>query len=257
MIIKCKDIAGFIEGFAPLNIAEEWDNVGLLLGSLNNDVGRVMVCLDATTETIDEAISKNANLIITHHPFIFKGLKRISIDDYLGKNISKLIKNGISIYSAHTNLDMAVGGVNQCLAEAIGISDLRDIKEFGLGKIGVLKDCVSLENFISLVKSKLNTSTVRLIGNLNKEIKKVAVFCGSFDESMISLIKNQADILVTGDIKYHTSLDLVENGICTIDAGHFNTEFIIVSHLIRLLQDKFLSVEFFGSGVEKDPFKFI
>jgi hypothetical protein len=130
-------------------------------------------------------------------------------------------------------------------------------KEYGLGKFGVLENPLPLTDFISLLKSKLNTPAIRLIGNAHKEIKKVAVFCGSFDESLIGLIKNRADILVTGDVKYHTALDLMENGICTIDAGHFNTEFIIVPKLINLLKDEFPSVEFFGSCLENDPFKFI
>jgi dinuclear metal center YbgI/SA1388 family protein len=368
MSIKIKDIASFIEDFAPLNIAEEWDNVGLLLGSMNSEVKRAMVCLDATSKIINEAIEKKAGMIITHHPFIFKGLKRIDTDSYLGKSILKLMKNEVSVYSAHTNLDMAVGGVNQCLAEAIGINELRDIKrykaenlfkivvfvpqnsieivrdsmskagagwignyrdcffstlgegtfkpledtnpyigsigklervdefrletvvaekglkgviaamkkahpyeevaydlyplkisgkEYGLGKIGVLRHSVYINEFISLIKNKLNTPTIRIIGNTDRLINKVAVFCGSFDESLIGLIKNNSDILVTGDVKYHTAQDLLENEICTIDAGHFNTEFIIVDSLINQLKDTFPSIEFFGSDSEKDPFNYI
>lgn len=368
MNTQCKDIINFIEDFAPKSLAEDWDNVGLLLGSNKNEVRRVMVCLDATSETIDDAISKKADMIITHHPIIFKGLKRIDTDDFIGKNICKLIKNDIGVYSAHTNLDMAFGGVNECLARVLGIDDLKDIKkykteklfkvvvyvpeenvdvirdsmcnegagwignysdcsfitkgtgtfkplegtnpyigsqgklekvneykletvvaeknlkdviqsmikvhpyeevaydiyplqlngkEYGLGKIGVLKDPVSMNEFIRTVKNKLNTPAVRLIGSTNTEIQKVAVFCGSFDESLTGLIINEADILVTGDIKYHTALELIERGLCTVDAGHFNTEQVIVLRLLKVLGDKFPNVEFFNSDMEKDPFKFI
>lgn len=364
----CKDIIDFIEDFAPQNIAEDWDNVGLMLGNNKDEIKTAMICLDATTEVINEAILKKVDLIITHHPFIFKGLKKINTNDYLGRNIFALIKNNISVYSAHTNLDMAVGGVNDCLAAALEMEDLKSIKEYkseklfkiavfvpednveavrnsmctvgagwigrysdcsfmtkgtgtfkplegtnpftgskgklekvneykletvvrekdlkdvvkamievhpyeevaydiyplkidgktyGLGKIGKLKKPVSVDNFIFNVKDKLCTPTIRLIGNTSKEIEKVAVFCGSFDESMIGLIINEADILITGDIKYHTAIELNEKGLCTIDVGHFNSEKAIVSRLIQILGDKFPNIKFYKSDMEKDPFNFI
>jgi GTP cyclohydrolase I len=274
MSVKCGDVAKFMEDLAPLNLAEDWDNVGLLLGNSQSDIRKILVCLDATSEVVDEAIKWGADLIVSHHPLIFEGLKRINSDDTKGRLIYKLIKNNIGVYSAHTNLDFAKEGLNQYLAELLGLKAIKNLRkykadklyknvypmeiageEYGLGKIGTLEIPQNLDTFISTIKEKLKTKYIRLIGHTKNDIINVAVFCGSFDNDWTGVLKEGADVLVTGDIKYHTAMDAIEKDVCVIDAGHFNTESIIVPQLAKLLSEKFSDIEVTSNTVEADPIK--
>ncbi|MCR4437041.1 MAG: Nif3-like dinuclear metal center hexameric protein [Clostridiales bacterium] len=363
----CGEITKFLEKTAPLRLAEEWDNVGLMVGSLKQEINRVLVCLDATPAVIGEAVEKNVDLIISHHPFIFKGLKRINEEDEKGGSIHKLIKNNIGVYSAHTNLDAADEGVNAQLAALLGLKDIVNLKDYkaeklykmvvfvpeesvdsvrdamsragagwignysdcsfmaagtgtfrplkgtnpyigsegklekvkewrietvvptdrlkavvdsmldahpyeevaydiyslelkgkayGFGKVGLLERPQALDSFIPFIKKALNVKDLRVIGKDGRMVKKVAVFCGSFDGDLGAVADKKADVLVTGDIKYHTALDIVEKGMCVIDAGHFNTERIIVPGLVELLKRRFSGLEVLSSNVEKDPFEY-
>lgn len=256
---KVSDIARFIEELAPPELAEDWDNVGLLIGSQTQDVVRVMVCLDATMDTVDEAIQKKVDLLVTHHPVMFKGIKLINENDTRSRILMKLIRNNISVYSAHTNLDVAVEGVNEQLANIIGLSDIDDISDGrpGLGKVGWLSETMSFEDFIYMVKVQLEIPYIRVIGYEKDEIRKVAVFCGSFDENWGAIISEAPDVLLTGDIKYHTALEAFEKNICVIDAGHFATEKIIIPVIVKKLQEKFSEIEVIRSYNEKDPIKTI
>ena len=264
MNITCNDIAEFMEEIAPKCFAEEWDNVGQMAGSLNKPVYRVLLCLDVTPAIIDEAVEKKANLIISHHPLILQGIKRIVEEDYKGKILYKLIRNDIAVYSAHTNLDTADNGVNRKLAEKLGLNDIVNLKDtiagmdgrkYGLGKVGLLKEPLTLKDFIYFVKTSLKVDNIKLVGNTDKMIKKVAVFCGSYDDDLDALKQHNADILVTGDVKYHTAVDALNMGYCIIDAGHFNTENIVLPALDKLISDRFPGIEVFCSQLEKDPFK--
>jgi GTP cyclohydrolase I len=266
MNLKVSDINHFFEEKAPLYLAEEWDNVGILLGSMEREVHKVLVCLDVTKAVVREAINLKVDLIISHHPLIFKGIKRINEDSQKGSVIYSLIQNDISVYCAHTNLDVADEGVNEQLAKSIGLTNLKNLndykteeksgKVYGLGRYGELEKALSLSDFISLVKNKLSVDHLRFIGSIDRDIKTVAVFCGSFDEDYSGFLKSGADILLTSDLKYHTASDIMEMGLCVIDAGHFNTEKIIIAKLIQQLEQVFPQIEFKGSTVEVDPFKF-
>ena len=270
MNLTCADIAKYIEGFANKDIALEWDNVGLMLGSFKKKISTVMACIDVTTEVVDEAIKNKVDLIVSHHPLFFKSLKRLISDEAKGRIVYKLIKNDIAVYSAHTNLDITAGGINDLLAEIIGLTESENLvnvkgeklKEavggnvYGLGRTGELKDELDIEEFVDLVKTKLNVKNLRLIACDDKKIKRVAVFCGGFDENLIQTIKGGVDILVTGDIRYHTALILKEEGISTIDAGHFSTEFIMVPKLIEMISKKFPELKIISNRIEEDPFIF-
>lgn len=266
MNIKVSDINSFFEEKAPLFLAEVWDNVGLLLGSMDKEVHKVLVCLDVTKAVVSEAINLKVNMIISHHPLIFKGIKSICEDSPKGSVIYSLIKNNISVYCAHTNLDVADEGVNEQLAKCIGLTNLKNLREYkvekvsgkvyGLGRYGELEKPLSLTDLISLVKNKLSVDNIRLIGSIDRDIETVAVFCGSFDEDYSGFLKSKADILLTSDLKYHISADMKEMGLCVIDAGHFNTEKIIVPSLIKQLEKAFPQIVIKGSTVEVDPFKF-
>lgn len=367
MSVKCGEIAGYLEGKAPLRLAEDWDNVGLLVGSVRREVNRAMVCLDVTLAVVEEAVSKKADMIISHHPLIFNGIKRINTDETSGRILHKLVSNDICVYSAHTNLDVADGGVNDTLAKRLGLTGITNLKgykperlfkvvvfvpeeavdavrdsmngsgagwignysdcsfmvrgtgtfrplegtnpyigkeyelervgefrletivpqnslkkvveamikahpyeevaydvypleitgkAYGMGKIGFLENPVKLNGFIGAVKENLKIEHLRVIGNSERNIKKVGVFCGSFDGNLQVLIKEGIDVLVTGDIKYHTAVEIVEKGLCVIDAGHFATEAVILPEISQCLKNGFPYLEVLTSSVEADPFKF-
>lgn len=250
----CSEIIRFMEKTAPAELAEEWDNVGLLVGTRECFVKKIMVCLDITTASVNEAVLKKADMIITHHPVIFKGLKRLTKDDSKGRQLCELVRNNISVYSAHTNLDFAESGVNDRLAESLGLRGL-EILGKGPGKTGFLPDVKNFNDFIKMVKDALNVPFTRVTGMTGKAVHKVAVFSGSFDDDLEALINSEADVLVTGDLKYHTALDAVEAGLCIVDAGHFNTEKIVLPFLAASLASNFPGVEVFCFDQEEDPFK--
>lgn len=266
MDIKCRDIAKLIEGFAPVNLAQSWDNVGLQIGSYNKEVKRIMICLTVTSEIVNSAINNNVDLIISHHPILLKGINSICSDDLRGDIIYKLIKNDISVYISHTNMDITDGGVNDCLAEVLDLVNVKNInqckmelngKSYGLGKIGLLNSPQHFKSFINTVKRKLDIETLRYIGDINRVVRKAAVFCGSFDGNLSSIVKENADVLITGDIKFHTAVDAEELGLCVIDAGHFKTEILIVPRIKQLILKEFSNIMIIDNKKEHDPFKFI
>jgi dinuclear metal center YbgI/SA1388 family protein len=263
--MKVGEILDFINEIAPWKYAEEWDNVGLMLGGRSNLVNKLMVCLDVTSETIREAIDQKADLIVSHHPFLFSKLNTIDLDSLKGRQISELISNGIGVISAHTNLDFAPEGVNDTLAQALGLTGVEILKsyipkglstELGMGKIGKLPVACDFDGFIGSVKKSLGTDNLRIIGTRPQLVKSAAVFCGSFDGDLEAIRCSGADVLVTGDIKYHTALDAVEMGLCIIDAGHFATENLIVGKLKATLENRFADVEIVCSKMGRDPFIF-
>jgi dinuclear metal center YbgI/SA1388 family protein len=253
-MITCHEITEYMEQIAPSELAEEWDNTGLLVGDAQSRIGKVMLCMDITAASVDEAIARKADLIITHHPVIFKGLKRLVAADPKGAALYGLIRNNIAVYSAHTNLDYAAGGVNTQLALLLGLKQT-EILGAGPGKTGLLSKTMPLAQYIKLVKKALDVPFVRVVGNTERTVEKVAVFSGSFDDDIEAVLKSGADVLVTGDLKYHTALDAAEVGLCMIDAGHFNTERIVLPALEAKLVRKFPQLEVFCFIKEEDPFK--
>lgn len=265
--IRNIDISNFIEEIAPINLAESWDNVGLIIGNPDNYIQKVMVCLDVTAKVIEDAITKGVNLIISHHPFIFEGLKEINPKQPQGKAIYDIIQNNINIYAAHTNLDSAPEGVNSQLAELLELRDVKTLdyplKDFktklegcGFGRIGVLAYPKKIEEFISFVKERLDEECVRVIGWKDKSVEKVAVFCGSYDSSILDEVIEKTDILISGDIKYHAAMEIIEKGFCAIDAGHYGTEKIMVFNTVQMLKNKFPDIEVISSNMVKDPYKY-
>lgn len=253
----CKDIISYIEKIAPVSLACEWDNPGLLIGSTENEVKNVVICLDVTREVVDFAVKSNADLILSHHPFIFKGIKKINTNETKGELIEKLIKNDICVYAAHTNFDFAQNGLNNILAKKIDLHYANSLfmpgnKECTVGKIGELFNPVKFSDFIKHVKEQLNLSNLRVVGDMDKVIKNVAVFCGAFDEKLLDLVVKRADCIVTGDLKHHIALDMQQEGLNVIDASHFGTEHIFVAHFENLLKQDFPNINVLVLEDEKD-----
>ena len=251
-------VADVVNRLAPRRLAEEWDNPGLLVGDWSATVKRIFVCLDALDENISRAIELDAQLIVAHHPLIFHAIKNVRFDLPHGRKLERLIKNDVAVFAAHTNLDSAAGGVNDVLAQKIGLVDVKMFgdEEFSLGRLGMLETPMTAVEFARHVKSVLNADSVRLVDAGDFLISKVGL-CGGAGADIIQKAKFfGAQAFVTGDVKYHEAQAAVENKIHVVDAGHFATEFPIVHVLAEYLKDelKDFDVEIFEDTASKDFF---
>ncbi len=265
--MKCSEFIKRLEKFAPVELAETWDNPGLIVGDTKQEIKKALVALDATLEVIDEAISLGADIIVTHHPMLFGAVKKITDETPAGIKIMKLIKNNISHYAMHTNLDIAFGGTNDRLAEIIGLKDIeilrasceQDGKENGLGRIGILENETGFFEFSQMVKTALGLDSMRVVGNLERTVKKIALCTGSGFEFMEDAVKKGADVYITADLRYHESQKAIEKGICLIDATHYASENIIVpvisGYIQRICLNEGVKMEVFNSEVNGQVFK--
>lgn len=263
-MVKCQDVMQAMERIAPRRLAEEWDNPGLLVGSPHDEVRKILVALDVREETVECAIEDGCDLIVAHHPLIFRALKALRTDDATGCKIARLIKADIAVFAAHTNLDSAAGGVNDVLAERLELHDVAPLvegaadSEPGLGRIGSLRAEFSLEDFAALVKEKLGLSSMRVACAGRRKISRVALCGGSGAEFVGRAAAKGADAYVTGDVKYHDAERAIGLGIHVLDAGHFATEQPIVARLAeRLKKELGDGVEIVAETKSSDFFKFI
>ena len=223
------DILKFIESIAPPYMAEEWDNVGLLCGRKDKPVRKILVALDPFRTVIDEAIAMNADLIVTHHPLIFRDpLMAVNEDTEAGRCVLTLIEHGIAAINAHTNLDLAPGGVNDVLAKTVGLRDIEIIDPVpGEPAYGLLRrgrvDEQPMSSFLKTVKENLNCQGLRYVDS-GRPVRVVAVGGGSCADGMFDALAAGCDTLVTSDIKYNQFRTAFELGLNLIDAGHFHTE---------------------------------
>lgn len=243
-MVKVKDIVDIMEGLAPSSNAYSWDNVGLQIGDYDQNVKKILTTLDITDDIIDEAISVNADMIVAHHPTIFKPIKNITNNNSLGKKIRKLIQNNISIYIAHTNLDVAKGGTNDVLMELLELKNVEvlDNSEFdngvGVGRIGELINSLTFEEFLLFVKKKLDLDCCVYSGDLSSKVSKVGVCTGSGFKYIYNAIEKGCNVFITGDVTYHQCQEAEELGICLIDGTHFATEVIIKEKLAKYINEK-------------------
>ena len=230
MLATVNDLVALLEELMPSNLAEDWDNVGLMLGRKGKTVKKILLALDLTKEVVEQAISQKADLIVTHHPAIFKKLKRVVDNDWQQDLLLTLAENGIAVYSAHTNLDCVSTGVNDVLAKLLKLDDADVLDESnGLGRIGVVEKML-LADYAQLVKASLKADYVT-VGDAGKPVYKVAV-CGGAGSDLIDIaLAKGADTLVTGDVKYHSAQQAVFSGLNIIDAGHQPTELPVLDKL--------------------------
>ncbi|OGH98077.1 MAG: Nif3-like dinuclear metal center hexameric protein [Candidatus Melainabacteria bacterium GWA2_34_9] len=227
-----------IEKFAPPELASDWDNSGWQVYLGNNSVSKILLALTCTIDIVEQAIKNNCNLIISHHPLIFEKINNISTENNAILPVIKAIQNNIQVYSAHTNLDSAQGGIADKLAELLDLKDIMFLvqipEDFRLGRVGELEKEKELNIFIKELKEILKIDKIKLINHSNKtKVKKIAVIPGS-GTSFIPKIKD-IDVLITGDVKYHNALDAKD--FIVLDAGHFETERIILPVLKDLLNE--------------------
>lgn len=356
-----------LEAWAPKTFAYDWDNVGLQIGAISDKTEAVLVTLDVNDAVVDEAIRLGANVIVSHHPMLFKPLKTIDFNTPKGKLVRKLIKHDITVYASHTNLDIAEGGVNDLLAEKIGIENVQPMvvtheeplyklavftpvdhvnevvdalseagaghignyshctfqapgtgtfkpleganpyigtqhkierveelkietivpetllkkvveamlkahpyeevaydiyplknegKKFGLGRIGTLKEAVNLQQLIEMTKEALDVKHVRYVGDLDKQVKRVAVLGGSGEKYIHKAKLLGADAYITGDVTFHQAQDAKDNGLALIDAGHY-IEQVMKEATKRFIEERFPSLNVYVSNVNTDPFQFL
>lgn len=240
--MKLSEIIKLIEDCYPKELAYEWDNPGLFYGDLDKEIKRVIVTLDITCEVVKQAIEEKADLILSHHPFIMSGIKTLADNSMHAKMTVDIIKNDISIYSAHTNMDTAEEGINQQLAKLFSLQNIsvlendKPYENCGLGRMGEFGEEVLLYDFCDVVKEKLNTPFVRVCGD-NRRVKRVAVASGSCSEYVPTAIKKGADVIITADMKYHNCIEFVHDGIAIIDAGHYPTEIISKEMFLKVLKN--------------------
>lgn len=260
-MIKVNNIIKEMELLAPTYLKEDFDNVGLMVGDKNKEVKKVLLALDCTLKVIEEAKKENVELIITHHPLIFKRPSSITTDTLQGKKIIELIKNDISLYSSHTNLDSVENGLNDTIVSILGFDNSKILEKnkrddkAGLGRIVSLNESIQLEDLISKIKKSLNINNLRVVKGKDK-VNKIAIINGSGQDFIGKAVALGADCIITGDTTYHFASDYKEMEISILDVGHFASEQITFFNVMENLKEKFKDVEFITSTAEEDPFSF-
>ena len=255
-----KEIVNIIESEYPKFSQEIWDNSGLLIDNENASISGILICFDITEDTINEAIEKNCNFIISHHPLFINGLKKISQDTYTERVIRQAIKNDIAIYCCHTPVDKSRHGISFKMAEKLGLENVDFLskdadKDFGLGIIGELKEELEGTELVKLVKDTFSLPIIRHSQLPSRKIKRVA-FCGGSGASLIgSALKANADAYICGDIKHHDYFNSQE-GILLIDAGHFETEIAIKDLFFSVFSKKIPNFAVYLAKTDKSPINY-
>lgn len=222
----CRDVIKMLEEYAPVSLAEAWDNPGLQTGDEMQQIRRIMIALDATDDVVDQAVDWKADLLITHHPLIFSAMKKITEDHFIGRRLRKMIRNDISLYAMHTNCDVAQ--MADSAAERLGLVDTTVLSplgaEKGIGKIGRLLKELSIEELAAHVKDTFGIPYVQVAQSASEVISTVAISPGSGHDFVAEALEGGADCLITGDMTHHATIDATAQGLHIIDAGHFGTE---------------------------------
>lgn len=244
MKIKVKEIAAAIEEVAPLSLQESYDNAGLQIGNMDMPVSAVLVCLDVTEDILAEAKERECNLIVSHHPLIFKGLKHLTGDTATERIVAEAIKSGIAIYSAHTNLDAATDGVSAEIAHALSLTDIRPLRPdaknpaTGLGVVGNISPTPKME-FLRKLKENFEVKALRYSAQSPQiVVRKVAVCGGAGGSLLTDAINSGADVYVTGDLKYH---DFTTYGLDMLlaDIGHYESELCSMKIFSKVIRQKY------------------
>ncbi|MFT5524583.1 MAG: dinuclear metal center YbgI/SA1388 family protein [Pirellulaceae bacterium] len=262
MIIQ--NVCGFLNHFAPRRLAEDWDNVGLLVGDRQADVQSIMTCLTITPASVAEAITEQADLIVAHHPLPFRPLKRLTADTTAGKMLLDLIGAGIAVYSPHTSFDSAAAGINQRLAEGLSLQQIQPLKEIegdpdalGSGRFGVYSEPIPFSELVALVKKFLRIDGLHVVGDDDQKIRKVAVACGAAGQLIDQARRVGCHVLVTGETNFHTCLEAEATGTGLVLPGHFASERFALEYLAEVLSAEFSDLKIWASRVEADPLRWL
>jgi len=271
------DMMGLMEDFAPLSLAEAWDNCGLQVGDAAWPVRSVWIALDPLLGVVEAAKRQQVDLVITHHPLLIEPIQRIDVQTQVGKIIAASLEGQLAIYSAHTNLDSTWGGVNDIFAHRIGLTNLTALVSapanfeppttvqgeplFGIGRVGELVKVRSVAQLAAHIKERLGLPGLRVVGDANRPVQRAAICSGSGGGLMGAFLASGADVYISGDIKYHQARVVEDAGRAVIDVGHFASEHLITGplamHLEKAVKSAGWNVSVEGCRLERDPFAFV
>ena len=261
---QLSQILAVLEQLAPLSLAEEWDNVGLLVGDRQWEAQRVMTCLTVTPETVREAVDQRADLVVSHHPLPFRALQTITSDSTPGRLLLELIANRIAVYSAHTAFDSAQAGINQHLAHGLGLQEILplspgegDDADVGAGRYGMASEPQDLRELAERTKDFLGIEAVRIVGTDQQDCARVAIACGSGGSFLEVAAQAGCNALVTGEATFHTCLEAQARGIGLVLAGHFASERFALVSLADYLAEQLANIEAWASRSESDPLRIV
>lgn len=262
-MLKYYVVKDILNDIAPLETQESWDNSGVQIYSGKEDIRSILVALELTPEVVDEAIEKNVDMVITHHPLIFGGLTSVNHNNVIGNIVIRLVKNDISVYSTHTPFDKAECGNNADLAKRLGLENVQPLTDSEgnllIGGMGELAEEETIEGFRVHVADalKIDEKSVRIAGKPGMKVQKVGFCTGAGAEFALDAAEAGCDVFVTGDVKYHEAQNAVAAGIALVDAGHFGTENIFAENMAKLLKEEIGdSCEVLISEVDVNPFMY-
>lgn len=264
-MIRVKDICELIEGFAPLHFQESDDNAGLLVGNLDTPLTGVLVCLDVTEPVIDEALATGCNMIVSHHPLLYKPVRQVVGAGRVERCLVKAIKNDLAIYASHTNIDSVIEGVSGQLANQLGMKNVSILSvagtsethgEYGLGVVGDLETPMDEAHFLSKVKLLLNGSSIRHSALTGLPVSRIAICGGSGSSFLPEARRAGATVLLTGEARFHEFF--TEGfGIMLVEAGHFETEQHTKALFFNLISKKFPTFAVRISSAETNPVNYL
>ena len=261
--MQVKDLIQVLESVAPPHLQESYDNAGLIVGHPESELTGALFCLDSTEAIIEEAIRKNCNMVIAHHPIVFKGLKKINGYSYVERTVIQAIRNDIAVYAIHTNLDNVYHrGVNERIARKIGLTNTRILRPvegtegIGSGMIGQLEAPMAEKDFLIHAKQALKTACIRHTSLRGKEVKTVAVCGGAGSFLLQDALRQGADAFVSADFKYHEFFD-AEGKLVIADVGHFESEQFTIDLLYEIIQEKFPNFALHCTETHTNPVNYL
>lgn len=287
---RLAEIVEWLRSQTPLELGEEWDNVGLLLGDPEAEVRSVMTCLTLTLDVVAEAIERDVQLVVAHHPILFRPVQKLTTETVDGEIVWRLAGRGVAVFSPHTAYDSAAEGINQQLAEALGlrgISPLRPLEPGGAhvsgtpdadataaggddagglavragtpgaGRFGTLAEAMSLKEFLGRVREALNVRRLQYVGQLDQPVRRVAVACGAGGSFLEDAVAQGCDTLLTGEASFHTCLAARHRRTALILPGHHATERPAMERMAETLAEAFPDVRVFASQNECDPIQWL
>ena len=243
--MKAYELIEWLNEHHPQKFAEDWDNVGLLVGDDKKEISHIFLALDLTEPVLDEAVKVGADMILTHHPMIFSGIKKINNHTFTGRKILRLIREDIPYFAMHTNYDVI--GMADLSADYLKLQETKVLtvtdesgeQPEGFGRVGKLAQPMTLGEFGKYVKECNRLPDVRVYGELDRKIEMVAICTGSGKSMIRDVMAAGADVYVTGDIDYHTAIDTMADGLAIVDAGHYGTEYIFAEAMAKELKEAF------------------
>ncbi len=261
--MKCKEIAAVIEQLAPRSLAYDWDNVGLLFGDAEQEVTRLLLTLDMDIGVAQEAARLGAQMVVGHHPILFDPVSRVTAQTPDGRLLQTLARNSVSYYAAHTNLDIAKGGLNDLLAKKFRLKHVELLEPVetageGIGRIGDLDAPITLLALAERVKKALGIENLRYAGDEDALVSRIAVNSGGGASLIDAALSHGADVFITGDYKYAQIRGCLDNGMKVIDVGHYDSEILVCELLQEYLTPRIgNSVEILLTEANKNVVKFL